>query len=387
MNIKDLTCVTRINSLESTFATFTQKQGGRELSGIVDSDFNVVAGPMPGFFYEGDGRIFQYLDEDGSNRLYDACRQQFLPGDTVFLGLEGQAVYRKGEHLGIRSLDTLCAICPPDYRQVRTFRHLNMYALQDESGHWGVVDRHLNVLIPFSFDRLEPQNVWMRGHLAEFVVAVGDCWQMIDLCGKKLTTGDYEWLSCFTPKGYALCKLHGRICVIDRAEEVVLRTDFCSAEDADGDLIRWISPDCLCFRGENGRYGIMTALGKVICPASQTNLMRINLTDRFCIAVPGGRKGLIDGEGRWIIEPDYDSLAYKWRHKCCVVSREGRYGLIDLDGKVLLPLEYDFISVPMSHDLGGLSAGRGGRICFYDSCLREEEHMRYEDKTFPDGRN
>lgn len=369
MTISDLKNITRIDAFEGQFTTFTQLLDGEELTGIIDRTGHVAAAPMPGFFYEGDGPVFQYFTED-TNRFYDAQAEQFLPDNYRLFGLDDQMLFRQNGRLGICTREGK-QLSPAVWRQARVLFRLDLYALQAENGRWGLVDKQMNTVLPFEYGLGTPLGC-MRGASAELTVEQEGRWKIIDPQGKQLTVRDYDWLSPYTTSGYALCRIDGRICVIDRAEEVVFRTSYTDVETAAGEELRWLSADCLGFRTSAGLWGIMTAQGKVICPPVQEHVSWVNYTDRFTISGPDGKKGVIDADGRWLLQPEYDSVIYRFRHGCYAVSRNGRYGLLDREGRVLLPLKYDYISFSREHGLRELAVGKGGRCFFLDEHFREK---------------
>ncbi len=59
----------------------------------------------------------------------------------------------------------------------------------------------------------------------------------------------------------------------------------------------------------------------------------------------GGRIGLIDKQGNWVVEPVYSDMTYYSKGFWVVNDSDNNQGLLDANGQVLLPIEYDYISV------------------------------------------
>lgn len=59
----------------------------------------------------------------------------------------------------------------------------------------------------------------------------------------------------------------------------------------------------------------------------------------------GGRVGLIDKQGNWVVDPIYNDMTYYSKGFWVVNDSDNNQGLLDANGQVLLPIEYDYISV------------------------------------------
>lgn len=59
----------------------------------------------------------------------------------------------------------------------------------------------------------------------------------------------------------------------------------------------------------------------------------------------GGRIGLINKQGDWVVDPVYDDMTYSSEGFWVVNDSDYNYGLLDTNGQVLLPVAYDYISV------------------------------------------
>ena len=59
----------------------------------------------------------------------------------------------------------------------------------------------------------------------------------------------------------------------------------------------------------------------------------------------GGRIGLIDKQGNWVVDPIYYDMTYYSKGFWVVNDSDNNQGLLDANGQVLLPIEYDYISV------------------------------------------
>lgn len=58
-----------------------------------------------------------------------------------------------------------------------------------------------------------------------------------------------------------------------------------------------------------------------------------------------GKKGLIDKQGNWAVEPEYSEILYEPRGFWLIQDRELNYGLLNAKGEMLLPVMYERIIV------------------------------------------
>lgn len=84
------------------------------------------------------------------------------------------------------------------------------------------------------------------------------------------------------------------------------------------------------------------------------------------VAAPAGQEGtlmgLIDREGREVIEATYDDLSWDGS-RYAYVERDGRHGCLDRTGRVVVPLEYDWIG---EFDYGFALVEREGLFGYVD---------------------
>ena len=72
--------------------------------------------------------------------------------------------------------------------------------------------------------------------------------------------------------------------------------------------------------------------------------------DGYAIVELDGRKGLIDANGDWVLQAEYDNIAkFDQNGLCEVMCKDGRtkyYGVADRTGRLLLPVECRNIVIP-----------------------------------------
>jgi len=81
--------------------------------------------------------------------------------------------------------------------------------------------------------------------------------------------------------------------------------------------------------------------------------------------------GLIDTEGRVVVELEYDSLNQLEGMGAVIAEIDDRYGVIDYEGRALIPIEYGYISTNFL-EMGVLA------------CEKEKHSSTWDDKAAPD---
>ena len=81
----------------------------------------------------------------------------------------------------------------------------------------------------------------------------------------------------------------------------------------------------------------------------------------YCAVSNKGQWGLMDRNGKEIIEPAYGSI--KVINESCIVKKDDKYGVIAIGGKELMPFIYDRIDV---NDNSILRVKSDGQFAFYD---------------------
>lgn len=56
-----------------------------------------------------------------------------------------------------------------------------------------------------------------------------------------------------------------------------------------------------------------------------------------------GKNGIMDTNGKFIVEPEYDYIQH-FSDSHLAVVKEGKYGIINISGEIVVPIKYDYIS-------------------------------------------
>jgi hypothetical protein len=250
-------------------------------------------------------------------------------------------------------------------------------------GKWGCIRRDGSFAIPPEYDRLDVYS----GDGRAFGYKEGAGWLLLDLTGKTVGEKIFERRGHFS-EGLAPAYFDGRWGYIDREGEWKIPPRFNRAYDfnegyagvlLDGhggfidregnmvfDRLQWIYWG-LRFRegtafivetsedaagGKSLKWGYLFKDGRKI-PAiyDQMNDQANDFYDGRAFVAVGGRVGIIDENGSWVVAPgegDFERT-YRSRDGTIAAVKGGKYGVLDRDGGWAVQPEYDFI--------GGFSEG------------------------------
>ncbi len=156
--------------------------------------------------------------------------------------------------------------------------------------------------------------------------------------GVTISARPLSELDCFREpmfrSGMALVRLSmdERDCAyIDKAGRILFHTP------------RWyLGPDDagLWVMVEDGKFGYATRSGKVVVPATFDECG--SFTDGFAPVRRGSEWGIIDSDGKWVLEPSYSEMRRVEGDHTLLRYRSGiRWGVLRNDGKVLTTAKFD----------------------------------------------
>lgn len=129
----------------------------------------------------------------------------------------------------------------------------------------------------------------------------------------------------------------------------------------------YLSEEYIGFSEENYNWGVRDVEGKIILPVQFDKVGQGGEPNHFAVA-KGGKEGVIDDKGEWVIPPIYYSIHWRRAYYVAYIQegrRKKKAGLLDKYGNVLVPFEYDFLDPSYTEDL--ISAKKRGRFLFINS--------------------
>lgn len=139
----------------------------------------------------------------------------------------------------------------------------------------------------------------------------------------------------------------------------------------------------LVFNGD--KYGFVDSTGRIFHEAEfdfDINHYSSVFEGNFLRVMKNGKCGLVDGRGKWRVNPQYESLAFMEDGRLRA-ELDGKKGIIDTAGKVLITLSYDYILATRN---GNYIAGKAGKYGMIDKNQNIITPFRYDwIRTFSEG--
>ena len=174
-------------------------------------------------------------------------------------------------------------------------------------------------------------------------------WRVYDCTTEEYTTDKFNWLSDASENDslavYALADRRGYINV--NTGSIVIDAEANEYGKA------WVFSDGLAAVVKEGRIGFINASNEIVIP------FRFEYTDKcrmwdcgyvfhngYCIMTDAeGNLGVIDKNGTWVVEPEYDEIWAPHSTGYRVVVKDGRHGILDSRCDVVYPAEYGYVSI------------------------------------------
>lgn len=209
------------------------------------------------------------------------------------------------------------------------FRDGNSGIALRKDGKYGVVDgRTGEILIPFQYDSIEIQQA------DTFVCVTGDTHELMSRDGKVLLTytrGDE--LTVF-PENYVLFA-NGMLRFYDRKAQPI-KNFAC-------DEVRPYGSAELVFVNCGGKWGVCDADGDFLIEPQYSGLDDFNEQCEAVVFTKGGKKGVLDLNGDVLIKPEWDDVALY--NSSASVEKDGKWGAFSslTEEKPSIEPMYDFV--------------------------------------------
>ena len=115
----------------------------------------------------------------------------------------------------------------------------------------------------------------------------------------------------------------------------------------------WVFSDGLAAVMKDGKIGFINAQNEVVIPFQFDYTDKCRMYDfgyvfhnGYCAMTDAdGNLGLIDKNGNWVVEPEYDEIWAPHKSGYRVIVKDGKYGILDSTGTIVYPAEYGYISI------------------------------------------
>lgn len=194
--------------------------------------------------------------------------------------------------------------------------------------------------------------------------------------GEWVIEPQYNYADGFDGSGYAVVSIDDKKGIIDTTGVWVL-------EPTGYDGISSVSPDGLRYYKQDGKYGVLDAVGQVIHPADIEADWMGQYVNGSCVYVLEGKYGLVGVDGKRITEPIYDEIK-SWFEPAdgSRPARQGElWGILAADGTVRVPIQYDDLEIWSNGYVKVWLGGKAGILRPDGTALTE---LIYEGLTWGD---
>ena len=115
----------------------------------------------------------------------------------------------------------------------------------------------------------------------------------------------------------------------------------------------WVFSDGLAAVMKDGKIGFINDKNDVVIPFQFDYTDKCRMYDfgyvfhnGYCAMTDAdGNLGLIDKNGNWVVEPEYDEIWAPHKSGYRVIVKDSKHGILDSTGAIIYPAEYGYISI------------------------------------------
>ena len=115
----------------------------------------------------------------------------------------------------------------------------------------------------------------------------------------------------------------------------------------------WVFSDGLAAVMKDGKIGFINEQNDVVIPFLFDYTDKCRMYDfgyvfhnGYCAMTDAdGNLGLIDKNGNWVVEPEYDEIWAPHKSGYRVIVKDSKHGILDSTGTIIYPAEYGYISI------------------------------------------
>ena len=221
-------------------------------------------------------------------------------------------------------------ILPCEYQHIFSSKpDVVMVNKNDSIGFLNVVNGRW--LIPLQYQSA------MTRHTNPFILKLNDKWGLVDsITQKPLTAFKFDNIESndFTEKDFAQVKIGSQYGIINRKGEEIVPCIYDKVE----------SVYSLFFVKRGQKWGVINQAGKQLKTCIYTDFETSLYNKNKWINVKDKDKwGVMSGEGKIIISPQYQSIASSYNYSKICVSQADKWGVVDSVGNEIIPCRYDVV--------------------------------------------
>ncbi len=248
-----------------------------------------------------------------------------------------------------------------------------------EDDKWGYINENGELVIEYQFDYA---GVFNKNGIA--AVAVDDNYGLIDNSGKFIVNPRFEYVSSNFSDGYAVVRKDGKYGYVDKNGELVIDCYYDSAKDfrngyaivlfgsvygvidKDGNYV--INPQYedlsyayslssgknIFIAEKDSQYGYIDINGKTVIDFRFDSIVPDNgttefINDKYAVVSVNNKKGVIDTDGKYLIDAIYDELMYCGKNVFVFTDfNSDKKGFVTAGGEETVATQFDEVSTARS---------------------------------------
>ncbi|MGB0983355.1 MAG: WG repeat-containing protein [Saprospiraceae bacterium] len=196
-----------------------------------------------------------------------------------------------------------------------------------------------------------------------FPVKVNQKWGLIDQSGQTIVSPDYDAIGDFYQYGYAIVQEAGKVGVMNKSGEIVIKVAYKDLQVLDSTLFaviqknRWTIIDLnektvlnddyervkiwqksFLFFSKNGKWGLVDISGKLLISPLYDNIKPFE--EGYFITELNGKKGLVSASGQVILSPVVEEIRLEQKG-VFFYKKNKKWGAVDSEGTQVLKHEWD----------------------------------------------
>lgn len=250
--------------------------------------------------------------------------------------------------------------------------------VQNTDGKWGVLDNTGKTIVEPAFDNDSSLPYFSNNGLA--AKKEDGKYGYINTAGDWVIKPEYDHAAPFQPNGLAIIRIGSYYSVINEKGNIITTNSYDHIDNYSNGVAVVLSDKSYGLIDEKGKevvdkkyskievvssgfakvkleekYGYITLSGKEYIKCDYEKLGDVG-SNGYVAAYDGSKWGYLDQKGKWAIEPIFQS-AEEFIDGYAIV-KDGQYGMIDEDGKIIIENKYDEI---VGYTVNGIAAVRQDR--------------------------
>lgn len=267
--------------------------------------------------------------KNGLSGLYNLKGKEVLPAQFQLIGEYGNGMFpvKKDDKYGYAAKYGK-VIIKPQYNEAAPF--INRVAVVKKENA-GVIDQRNQIVIPFNYSE-----IIQNAGGSYFAAKQNTKFYLFDLAGKKITEESFDSVKTEDSTAYVRVKKEGKTSFYNINSK---NYSFAGAFDQAAAFNHGFA-----FVSSGGRWGVINEEGKFIIPATCDRVEYDYFAGKYHFRTTiNGKQGIVDNNGKQMLPNDYEMISgaapYYFKLK-----KNGKWGLVKNTGAAILDYQYEFLS-------------------------------------------